>query len=83
MNVEIGAKAALFPEKEYISGIFVAVCISKFSLSFPKEISSLNFPYLFQKSLESLATYWVTNSIYMNAGRWWLSELGMRCLASI
>jgi hypothetical protein len=25
MNVEIGAKAALFPEKEYISGIFVAV----------------------------------------------------------
>ena len=25
MNVEIGADAALFPEKEYISGIFVAV----------------------------------------------------------
>ncbi len=25
MNVEIGAEAALFPEKEYISGIFVAV----------------------------------------------------------
>ncbi len=25
MNVEIGAKAALFPEKEYISEIFVAV----------------------------------------------------------
>jgi hypothetical protein len=24
MNVEIGAAAALFPEKEYISGIFVA-----------------------------------------------------------
>jgi hypothetical protein len=23
MNVEIGAEAALFPEKEYISGIFV------------------------------------------------------------
>jgi len=27
MNVEIGAEAALFPEKEYISGIFVAVCL--------------------------------------------------------
>jgi hypothetical protein len=27
MNVEIGAEAALFPEKEYISGIFVAVQI--------------------------------------------------------
>ncbi len=26
MNVEIGAEAALFPEKEYRSGIFVAVC---------------------------------------------------------
>jgi hypothetical protein len=25
MNVEIEAEAALFPEKEYISGIFVAV----------------------------------------------------------
>ncbi len=25
MNVEIGAEAALFPEKEYISGSFVAV----------------------------------------------------------
>jgi hypothetical protein len=25
MNVEIGAEAGLFPEKEYINGIFVAV----------------------------------------------------------
>jgi hypothetical protein len=25
MNVEIGAEAALFPEKEYISGIFIAM----------------------------------------------------------
>ena len=28
MNVEIGAEAALYPEKEYISGIFVAVWIT-------------------------------------------------------
>jgi hypothetical protein len=27
MNVEIWAEAALFPEKEYINGIFVAVCV--------------------------------------------------------
>ncbi len=27
MNVEIGAEAAQFPEKEYISGIFLAVCM--------------------------------------------------------
>jgi hypothetical protein len=25
MNVEIGAEAVLFPDKEYIKGIFVAV----------------------------------------------------------
>ncbi len=25
MNVEIGAEAALFPEKEYIKGIFLAL----------------------------------------------------------
>jgi hypothetical protein len=31
MNLEIGAEAALFPEKEYISGIFVAVYL-KFSV---------------------------------------------------
>jgi hypothetical protein len=34
MNVEIGAEAALFPEKEYIKGIFVAVQDSQF-LKFP------------------------------------------------
>jgi hypothetical protein len=28
MNVEIGAEAELFPEKEYINGIAVAVCQS-------------------------------------------------------
>jgi hypothetical protein len=27
MNVEIGAEAALFPEKEYINGIAIAVCV--------------------------------------------------------
>jgi hypothetical protein len=26
MNVEIGTEAAQFPEKEYINGIFLAVC---------------------------------------------------------
>jgi hypothetical protein len=28
MNVEIRAEAALFPEKEYIYGIFVTVCMT-------------------------------------------------------
>jgi hypothetical protein len=34
MNVEIWAEAALFPEKEYIKGIFVAVFISLMMSSF-------------------------------------------------
>jgi hypothetical protein len=29
MNVEVGTKAAQFPEKEFINGIFVAVLIMK------------------------------------------------------
>ncbi len=32
MNVEIGTEAAQFPEKEYINGIFLAVCISRLKL---------------------------------------------------
>jgi hypothetical protein len=33
MNVEIGAEAALFPEKKYIKGIFIAVRGSKLCLA--------------------------------------------------
>jgi hypothetical protein len=33
MNVEIGAEAAQFPEKEYINGIAVAVCIKKYVIT--------------------------------------------------
>jgi hypothetical protein len=32
MNVEIGAEAALFPEKEYINGIAVAVNSVQYTL---------------------------------------------------
>ncbi len=32
MNVEIGAEAALFPEKEYINGIAVAVPLITFMI---------------------------------------------------
>ncbi len=31
MNVEVGAEAAQFPEKEYINGIAVAVQISNYA----------------------------------------------------
>ncbi len=30
MSVEIGTKAAQFPEKKYINGIFVAVCVLQY-----------------------------------------------------
>ena len=40
MNVEIGAEAALFPEKEYIKGIFVTVQTRVFVW-----FSSLIFPF--------------------------------------
>jgi hypothetical protein len=33
MNVEIGAEAALFPEKEYISGIFVTLCTTVLNIN--------------------------------------------------
>jgi hypothetical protein len=31
MNVEIGAEATLFPEKEYIKGIFLAVQVPTYN----------------------------------------------------
>jgi hypothetical protein len=39
MNVEIGAGATLFPEKEYIKGIFVAV----HTRSTPHTVNVANF----------------------------------------
>jgi hypothetical protein len=41
MNVEIGAEAALFPEKEYIYGIFVAVHANKSSLDKATSVDSI------------------------------------------
>ncbi len=45
MNVEIGAEAALFPEKEYINGIFVAVqgLISHLKRVFRQDNQSLKY----------------------------------------
>jgi hypothetical protein len=40
MNVEIEAEAALFPEKEHISGIFVAVNVML--LMWPKSTGNFN-----------------------------------------
>jgi hypothetical protein len=40
MNVEIGTEAALFPEKEYINGIFLAVWAMIFQLKYIWSICS-------------------------------------------
>jgi hypothetical protein len=51
MNVEIGAEAALFPEKEFINGIAVAVryCSRKVLLCRPKFLGSDPDPELIEK----------------------------------
>jgi hypothetical protein len=42
MNVEVGTEAAQFPEKEYINGIFLAVCVKiNFFLVDPNPILTL------------------------------------------
>jgi hypothetical protein len=35
MNVEIGAEAVLFPEKEYINGVFSLQCIIQLKIMRP------------------------------------------------
>jgi hypothetical protein len=40
MNIEIGAEAALFPEKEYIKGIFVAVQILNLYICVPVKLAN-------------------------------------------
>ncbi len=51
MNVEIGAEAVLFPEKEYISGILLAV-------QFPAPFQILNLtPICQQRSLAILKLF--------------------------
>jgi hypothetical protein len=37
MKVEIGAEAALFPEKEYVNGIFVAVAEATSPVKYKEE----------------------------------------------
>jgi hypothetical protein len=68
MNVEIGAEAALFPEKEYINGIFFAVYDTT---TFP--CPSLKITYVFlhkctnigRKTFEKMYIYTtVCSSIY-------------------
>jgi hypothetical protein len=57
MNVEFKAEAAQLPEKEYINGIYVAVCTERFSINYilkvnvtskSKEIITLVLAYAVQ-----------------------------------
>ncbi len=51
MNVEIGAEAALFPEKEYLSGICVAVQLVLYCTSFIFKYSSYNIVYTLEENV--------------------------------
>ncbi len=53
MNVEIGAEAAQFPEKEYINEIFLAVREWNNFTLYPTCISSLPYVSCKQDSMES------------------------------
>jgi hypothetical protein len=46
MNVEIVTQAAQFPEKEYINGIFLAVCTCFSSVSDVAEIAVVHIYFL-------------------------------------
>jgi hypothetical protein len=46
MNVEIGPEAAQFPEKKYINGIFVAVCLCVFNMNLNNMVGVEIFYYL-------------------------------------
>jgi hypothetical protein len=52
MSVEIGAEAALFPEKEFISGIFVAVWVQ--SQHFPTKCMDSEWKHMKLCSLKNI-----------------------------
>jgi hypothetical protein len=60
MNVEIGAEAALFPEKEYINWIFVAVHIMVYRGLF----IAFN-PKNFWETLTGISNGWVRLTVYI------------------
>ena len=69
MNVKIGAEAALFPEKEYISGIFVAVlfCCARDNLGVKKVEAPSKCP---EKGLKKLLSpkKKIMSQIFLNSG---------------
>jgi hypothetical protein len=61
MNVEIGAEAALFPEKEYIKGFFVAVTGKPlFIYDFAPDLKFLIYEEYFVFFLISGCPFWGT-----------------------
>jgi hypothetical protein len=54
MNVEIGAEAAQFPEKEYINGIFVAVqAVPSTQWEEEEEVRTVNLEWFIEKEAYS------------------------------
>ncbi len=88
MNVEIGAEAAQFPEKEYISGIAVAVhyinlmsqSLTTFSLRLKKQVTlpSFNALILYNKTSKKITSVHPENpgEQKMRAANWPLRSKG-------
>ncbi len=64
MNVEIGAEAVQFPEKEYINGIAVVVYLKilQFFVEIPRKLKQICF--LIRKQGLSLLLYCITFAKY-------------------
>ncbi len=59
MNVEIGTEAVLFPEKEYIKGIFFAVHVNKvITFQYGKDVGMTALHPICHLSL-NFRTFWV------------------------
>jgi hypothetical protein len=69
MNVEIGAEAALFPEKEYISGIFVAGWLQNSCMrqSFSLAVNALVLDFLIGRTLPPTRCISQSFSLAVNA----------------
>jgi hypothetical protein len=65
MNVEIGAEAAQFPEKEYINGIAVAVCV-KHIYELSLDMQKYQRKYKTQKSMETFVLFSVICNMTAN-----------------
>ncbi len=79
MNVEIGTEATLFPEKEYISGIFLAVrCTHSFKASYlTRSIKGIVPPDEIALGVVPLDSHWLIqglNIVYFTSDLFFIGD---------